>query len=107
VLDSLLAGTPVSVPTGATVMAGLNCGTVSSAAWPVLREGCDAAIAVTDDDALRAVTDLVRLGISSGPSGAATLAGVRAALTVPERRTALAVDATSTLVLLSTEGASR
>ena len=43
VLESLEAGRPVTVPTEATVMAGLNCGTVSQAAWPVLRAGVDAA----------------------------------------------------------------
>jgi diaminopropionate ammonia-lyase len=74
------------VATAATVMTGLNCGTVSGSAWPVLRAGCDAAVAVSDEDALSAVADLGRLGVSSGPSGAATLAGARAALTEPERR---------------------
>jgi diaminopropionate ammonia-lyase len=107
VLESLAAGAPVSVTTGATVMAGLNCGTVSTSAWPVLRDGCDAAVAVTDTAALRAVSDLGGLGVSSGPSGAATLAGVRAALVTPERRAALGINATSTLVLLSTEGTRR
>jgi diaminopropionate ammonia-lyase len=88
-------------------MAGLNCGTLSSAAWPVLRAGCDAAVAVGDADAMTAVDDLARLGISSGPSGAATLAGVRAALTGPgagARREALRIDGSSVVVLLSTEG---
>ncbi len=49
--------------------------------------------------------DLGRHGVSSGPSGAATLAGVRAALGTPERRDALALDSRSTIVALSTEGA--
>ncbi|QYJ03602.1 pyridoxal-phosphate dependent enzyme [Nocardioides panacisoli] len=103
VVASLAAGEPVAVPTGATIMAGLNCGTVSSAAWPVLRDGCDAAVAVTDAEADRAVTDLGALGLSSGPSGAATLAGVRAALGDPERRAALGLPADAVVVLLSTE----
>lgn len=104
VLASLTAGRPTSVPTGATLMAGLNCGTVSSSAWPVLRDGCDAAVAVSDTDALRAVEDLDRLGVSSGPSGAATLAGVRAALCTARRRADLGLAADATVVLLSTEG---
>jgi len=104
VLGSLVTGAPVSVSTGATVMAGLNCGTVSTLAWPVLRDGCDAAVAVTDTAALQAVSDLGHLGVSSGPSGAAALAGLRAALAIPNRRTALGVDSTSTVLLLSTEG---
>jgi diaminopropionate ammonia-lyase len=104
VLASLTADRSVTVPTAATVMAGLNCGTVSSSAWPVLRAGCDAAVAVNDDDALRAVNDLGRLGVSSGPSGAAALAGARAALTDPERRAALDLGDDAIVVLLSTEG---
>lgn len=104
VVASLAAGEPVTVPTGATAMAGLNCGVVSSAAWPVLRAGCDAAVAVSDAEAEHAVADLARLGLSSGPSGAATLAGVRAALGDPDRRTDLDLPADAVVVLLSTEG---
>ena len=104
VLASLTASRPTTVATHATVMAGLNCGTISGTAWPVLRDGCDAAVCVSDEDALRAVADLAVLGVSSGPSGAATLAGVRAALSTPERREALAVSDDSVVVLLSTEG---
>lgn len=103
-LASLIADEPVTVPTGSTVMAGLNCGTVSSLAWPVLRGGCDAAVAVSDEEARRAVADLSRLGVSSGPSGAATLAGVRAVLTDPARRAALDLRDDAVVVLLSTEG---
>ncbi len=98
VLESMHAGTPVSVPTGDTVMAGLNCGTVSATTWPVLVRGLDAAVAVRDVDALKAVADLGAQGVSSGPSGAATLAGVRAAAADLH----LADDAV--VVLLSTEG---
>ncbi len=103
-LASLTARRPVTVATDATVMAGLNCGTVSSSAWPVLRAGCDAAVVVTDAEALRAVGDLERLGVSSGPSGAATLAGVRAVLTDPQRRAELDLETGAVVVLLSTEG---
>ena len=104
VLASLVAGEPVAVPTGSTVMAGLNCGTVSSSAWPVLRDGCDAVVAVSDEEARRAVADLATLGVSSGPSGAATLAGVRAALTDPGRHATLGLRHDAVVVLLSTEG---
>ena len=104
VLASLIANEPVTVPTGSTVMAGLNCGTVSSSAWPVLRDGCDAAVAVSDGEARHAVADLGKLGLSSGPSGAATLAGVRVALADPARRAALDLPSDAIVVLLSTEG---
>ncbi|MGP4047931.1 diaminopropionate ammonia-lyase [Streptomyces sp. 2A115] len=108
VLASLTRREPVSVTTGETTMAGLNCGTPSTIAWPYLRDGLDAAIAITDHDSYRAACDLAALGVSSGPCGAASLAGVRAALTghdADERRTALGLGAASTVVLLSTEGA--
>jgi diaminopropionate ammonia-lyase len=112
-LSSLTAGRPLTAPTGHTAMAGLNCGTLSTLAWPVLRDGLDAAVAVTESAAARAVRDLGALGLAAGPTGAATLAGARAALTGPdapgtaeaaERRRALGVGPASTVVLLSTEG---
>ena len=104
ILASLAAGAPTSVPTSGTVMAGLNCGTVSESAWPILRDGCDAAISVSDAAALRASDDLHALGISSGPSGAATLAGVRSALGDPDRRAELGLPDDAVVVVLSTEG---
>ena len=99
VTTSLLAGELLSVPTGKTVMAGLNCGTPSTLAWPVLRSGLDYAVTVEDDAALQASADLAASGISSGPSGAATLAGLRAA------RDRLDLGPDSTVVLISTEAA--
>jgi diaminopropionate ammonia-lyase len=107
-LASLRAGRPVTVETGVTVMAGLNCGTVSTLAWPVLREGLAAAVAVGEDAARRAVADLAALGVPAGPSGAATLAAARRALTgegSAERRTALSTGPDTAVVLLITEGA--
>jgi diaminopropionate ammonia-lyase len=107
VLASLNAGQPVSVSTAATVMAGLNCGTVSASAWPVLSSGLDAAVAVTDAEALDAVATLDEAGISSGPCGAATLAAARAVLgpDAPQaRRAALGLARDAVVVLLSTEG---
>jgi diaminopropionate ammonia-lyase len=104
VLESLTADELVSITTGETIMAGLNCGTPSSLAWPVLRNGLDAAVAISDASSAAAAADLAALGISSGPCGAAALAGLRAVLTTEERRTALGLDATSTVILLNTEG---
>ncbi|MET8246559.1 diaminopropionate ammonia-lyase [Streptomyces sp. NPDC005202] len=107
VVESLALGEPVSVATGETTMAGLNCGTPSSIAWTYLQSGLDAAVAITDADSARAAGDLAALGVSSGPCGAAALAGIRAALTgegADKRRTALGLGPSSTLVLLSTEG---
>jgi diaminopropionate ammonia-lyase len=102
IIASLHAGEPVSVPTRPTVMSGLNCGTVSANAWPVLRAGLDAAVTVGEHDAIRAVHDLERFGIDSGPCGAATLAGVRVLLSDIRARDVIGPDAT--ILLLSTEG---
>jgi diaminopropionate ammonia-lyase len=107
VLESLTLGEPVSVTTGETSMAGLNCGTPSSIAWPYLRDGLDAAVAIDDAVCADAAATLAALGVSSGPCGAATLGGLRAALTgvgADERRMALGLGPSSTVVLLSTEG---
>ncbi|MFD7154203.1 pyridoxal-phosphate dependent enzyme [Kribbella sp. NPDC059898] len=91
---SLQAGRPVTVDTSIpTIMAGLNCGTVSSIAWPTIRDHLDAAVAVTDDEARAAMHLLHAHHISAGPCGAAALAGVQKA----------ALEAT-TVVLISTEG---
>lgn len=106
-LASLLAGASRSIEPGATVMAGLNCGTPSSLAWPVLAAGLDAAIAVPDSAADPAVAELASHGISAGPSGAAALAGARAALTgdgADGRRRELGVTTSSVVVLVNTEG---
>jgi diaminopropionate ammonia-lyase len=103
VLASLRAGRPVTVPTGRTAMAGLNCGTPSDLAWPLLRDGLDAAVAVTDPAAEAAAADLAALGVPAGPCGAAALAGARAALTDPARRADLALPPAPTVVLLCTE----
>ena len=80
---SLLRGTPTSVPTPGTTMAGLDCAAVSSAAWPTLRSGIAGTISVTDDEAAAAMNDLSGAGLVIGESGAAALAGLRALRTDP------------------------
>jgi diaminopropionate ammonia-lyase len=99
----------VTVSTSATIMAGLNCGTLSSAAWPFLRSGIDAAVAVSDTQAAMAMRELAACGVPAGPCGAAALAGARVALTGQgsgERRAHLGLTKASTVVLLSTESSS-
>ena len=106
VTASLAAGRPVRVDTSVpTIMAGLNCGTVSTIAWPAIRDGLDAAVAVTDDQAMAAARRLNELGVPAGPCGGASLAGVREALRDVNHRAALRLTAESVLVLISTEGA--
>ncbi len=101
---SRIAGEPVAVPTSHTIMTGLNCATLSSLAWPHLRDGLDAAVAVSEQQAADAVDELAALDVSSGPCGAATLAAMRVMLGDPDRAAGLGLSSDSTVVLLSTEG---
>lgn len=107
VLASLRAGEAISVATGITSMAGLNCGTVSRLAWPMLQAGLDAAVAVADEEAAAAAPPLRIGGVDAGPCGCASLAGAMAALTgvgADARRAALRLRPDATVVLIVTEG---
>jgi len=102
VLASVTAGHPVTVATSVTSMAGLNCGTVSSLAWPYIRPGLDACVAVSDPEAADAAEELARGGVHAGPCGAAALAALRTLR--PQDDADLGLGPASTVVLLITEG---
>jgi diaminopropionate ammonia-lyase len=101
---SVAAGHPVSVATGHTIMAGLNCGTVSSLAWPSIHRGLDATATVTDDQATLAARALAENGVPVGPCGAAPLAAAQTLAT--GRDLGHQVSSRTTLVLIATEGES-
>jgi diaminopropionate ammonia-lyase len=98
---SAVAGQPVEVPPPHdSIMAGLNCGTVSIVAWPAVATGADVFVAIDDAAAEQAMRDLADLGIVAGETGAASLAGLHALVVagepdVRDRR----------VLLLCTEGA--
>jgi diaminopropionate ammonia-lyase len=106
---SLAAGRITTVPgPHRSIMAGLNCGTPSLVAWPLLRDGVDAAITVGDDLARRAMVLLAGAGLESGESGAAGLAGLLQFASSPdldEVREALGLGSASRVLIFSTEGA--
>ncbi|MDH3189616.1 MAG: pyridoxal-phosphate dependent enzyme [Acidimicrobiia bacterium] len=102
VMSSVAAGRPVTVPTGETVLAGLNCGTMSSLAWPHVVRGLDGCVVVADGAAIDAMRDLAAAGVDAGPCGAASLAALRA---LHEAGNPLRLGPESTVVLLITEGA--
>jgi len=108
-LESLAAGEIVTVPgPHRSIMAGLNCGTLSMLAWPVIAGTFDLAITVDDDRAREAMRLLAGAGIVSGESGASGLAGLLALLTAPELaepRERFGVGAGSSVLVFSTEGA--
>ncbi len=67
--------TPIA--TGETIMNGMNCGTTSDIAWPVLRDGTYASVVVTDVESHNDVQYLQSQDLNAGPCGAATLAALR------------------------------
>ncbi|PKS08166.1 hypothetical protein jhhlp_005442 [Lomentospora prolificans] len=100
---SLIRGNLTSVETTVpTIMTGLDCGTVSSIAWPILKDGVDASITVSDYESHKAVKLINSFGVSPGPCGAAPLAALRR-LTESDKA-ALGIDRSSVIVLLCTEG---
>lgn len=106
VLASITAGTLSSVPgPHDSIMAGLNCDSPSVVAWPDVSRGIDAFIAVEDDAARAAMRALAEVGVVSGETGAAGLAGLTAARDVPELVEALGLSERSRVLLISTEGA--
>jgi diaminopropionate ammonia-lyase len=109
VLRSLLAGRIVTVPgPHPSIMAGLNCGTPSVVAWPSLRDGLDAVVAVADERARQAMRDLAAAGIVAGETGAASLAGLAELTAGPdaeEARRAVGLGPDARVLLLCTEGA--
>ena len=103
-LESLHADERTSVDTSPTIMAGLNCGTPSEAAWPLLRNGISAAVAIDDEACAASVKELIALGIDSGPCGGATLAGLRALLSNQSVVKELGITNESNVILINTEG---
>jgi len=100
-LRSAEAGHPVLVPgPHDSIMAGLNCGTVSVVAWPAVSRGVDLFVAVDDAAAERAMRDLAGINVTAGETGAASLAGLRAVV-----ETGAVEPAGRRALVLCTEGA--
>ena len=67
-LRSLRAGRPVTVDTaGPTIMAGLNCGTVSGIAWPVITAGSTPRVGRRRGPGRGRVAELARHGLRGRP----------------------------------------
>ncbi|HEX6443683.1 MAG TPA: diaminopropionate ammonia-lyase [Streptosporangiales bacterium] len=103
---SLRAGELATVPgPHRSIMAGLNCGTPSRIAWPSLRRGLDAVVAIDDDAARDAMRALATVGVVSGETGAAALGGLRKVLADQGLRAGWRLGEDSRVLVLSTEGA--
>ncbi len=95
-----------------SMMAGLNCGTPSLIAWPLIRDGFSFFLSLSDDYAKTAMRRFFRpLGedprIISGESGAAGLAGLTALLTadsLSDARKSVGLTSQSRVLVFNTEG---
>lgn len=109
VLESVLAGRIVTLAgRQESIMAGLNCGTPSLVAWPLVAAGIDLFVAVADERVPEAMRAMAEVGVVSGETGASGLAGLLEALTDPDAgptREFLGVGPSTRVLLLSTEGA--
>ncbi|MEI6759629.1 MAG: diaminopropionate ammonia-lyase [Betaproteobacteria bacterium] len=109
--QSALLGRPAATAgTVDSVMAGLACGEASPLAWRVLQPGIDHFMTVSDAQAVQAMGVLARgdaddVPVLSGESGAAGLAGLQALAASTAWRDQVGLDASSRVLLISTEGA--
>lgn len=101
--ESLIRKEPMTLEnTEPTIMAGLDCGTVSTIAWPVLLAGVDASLSISDVEAHRALGALHSMGVLAGPCGASPLAALHRLKKTD--KAALGLDESSVVILLCTEG---
>ena len=92
-----------------TVMAGLSCGEVSTLAWPVLRDGAAAAMAIDDSFALLGMKRFARPlsgdpAIVAGECSGGALGALLALQDRPDLRERLRINAKSRILLIGTEG---
>ncbi len=108
-LASMRAGEIVTIPGPQdSIMAGLNCGTPSMLAWPVVSAGTDVFVEIDDDRAREAMRLLAGVGVVAGETGAAGLGGLIELLAGPQasqNREVLGVNEESRVLLFVTEGA--
>ncbi|KAH7390695.1 tryptophan synthase beta subunit-like PLP-dependent enzyme [Pyrenochaeta sp. MPI-SDFR-AT-0127] len=99
---SLEAGKLTPIATGHTIMNGMNCGTPSTTAWKVLKQGVDVSVIVSDLDVHHDLRYLHKQGIQNGPCGAAPLSALKK---LCKEKDNLGFNEKSVVVLFSTEGA--
>jgi diaminopropionate ammonia-lyase len=101
-LASRHAARSTTVATQPTEMEGLNCGTPSSVAWPLVAARAAGYVAVGDEYAELAVR---MLGGMTAPTGASGLAGFAAAMSNPMVAAMLGLNCSSRVVCIVTEAA--
>jgi diaminopropionate ammonia-lyase len=106
---SLLHGMPQAVDNATSIMDGLVVRSPSRIAWPILRCGIDAGIAVSDATAIETLRALAEGrwsegSIEVGETGVAALAGLVAAAEAPAARQLLDIGGQSRLLAVLCEG---
>lgn len=95
-----------------SIMAGLNCGMPSPVAWPLIKQGFNQFLSVSDESCVKAMR-AYHAGqdgdprIISGESGAAGLAAILELVQIrgaSDARSGLKLDPDATVLLLNTEG---
>lgn len=107
VTAALRVGHPVTVTTPGTGLAGLDCGTASAVAWPVLRDGLVGTVTVDDAEVHDAMRALAGSGLALGDCGAAPLAALRRLATddgCAPLRTTIGLSPETTVLCIGTEG---
>lgn len=110
-LETAKAGHIVKIAHGEpTVMAMLECYEPSQVAWRILARAADAFMTVDEDEAIAAMNRLARPvaqdpAIVGGESGVAGLAGLMRAATMADIGAKLALDRSSRVLVINTEGA--
>ncbi|MDP8908322.1 MAG: diaminopropionate ammonia-lyase, partial [Chloroflexota bacterium] len=108
VLRSMEAGQIVAVPgPHDSIMAGLNCGTPSLIAWPIVSQGIDLFLAIADERAREAMRLLASAGLIAGETGAAGFGGLIELIKGDDAdaRQRLGLGASTRVVVIATEGA--
>src|SRR6266536_4404472 len=103
--SSLVAGERKSFVVGNSIITGMNYGTVSEAAWPVLKEGVDISVTVSDEEAVRDVELFKEMGpVNVGYCTGAMLSGLKAVLEEGNGRAmlGLGVDGEGVVVMIGT-----
>ncbi|MBA66069.1 MAG: diaminopropionate ammonia-lyase [Candidatus Marinimicrobia bacterium] len=111
--ESIKLGERVSINKDeSTIMAGLNCGTVSLIAWDILKKYINQAISISDRYAEEAMRILARPFLSdqpiiAGESGASGLGGLLALFDIKAKEQsneASFLDRSKTVLIINTEG---
>lgn len=107
--DCVAASIQEGLPTEAagnldSIMAGLNCGVVSELAWPILRDGLEAAVTIDDDGAREGMRELAQAGVPAGECSGAAVGGLRLLLSDVRWRERLGITSESCVLVFATEG---